>query len=463
MQPVWREKCPFRDMLPDAAYKRQEDYAPKLAFIHSLTPPPPATTTTTTVTSFLFEKLCDGQHQPMAPPPKFARTKTVRVKPQVPKLDLVGGQPRLATDQPTTPPTPTPSSVQCKLKFPTVSNCAKNAAVAPQRDLQDFVLLSSNNKRYVNEDLNIEHKRKFPTGKPAFLYQGFPVMKFGYDKFCCRRLTDENELEAVIGDFTCDPPGSGKWEPGAKHVVLNKEQLLRLVGLIFNNFTTNCRDAKVADTGAKLSSMYNLGKEVHFVWCAYNDTAMANVRQYFRRADGDMQATSQGVSLTPKAYDSFRTGIMDLTLMIKAEKVLSFRTGPIPPLPKPNLEELIMGLPFVMFKQWLSRLEEKCDKCQQLRLVFKEPLRRDAAHTCHWGRTELTLDQCMKAEIFRELLHSKRVFGMLLLLKPYGDASNFDNLLQFPIQDFLLTHKADLFEQMKVIAHEELKITKIVE
>lgn len=157
-------------------------------------------------------------------------------------------------------------------------------------------------------------------------------------------MTDDNELEAVIGDFTCDPPGSGKWEPGTRHVVLDKEQLLRLVGLIFNNFTTNCRDAKVADTGAKLSSMYNFGKEVYFVWCAYNDTAMANVRQYFRRANGDMQATSQGVSLTPKAYDSFRTGIMDLTLMIEAEKVLSFRTGPVAPLPKPNLDELLTGL-----------------------------------------------------------------------------------------------------------------------
>lgn len=52
---------------------------------------------------------------------------------------------------------------------------------------------------------------------------------------------------------------------------------------------------------------------------------------------------------------------------------------------------------------------------------------------------------------------------MLLLLKPYGDASNFDNLLQFPVQDFLVTHKANLFEQMKAIAYEELKVTKIVE
>lgn len=248
----------------------------------------------------------------------------------------------------------------------------------------------------------------------GFLFSPFHIDLFvcyRYDKFCCLRLTDDRELEAVIGDFTCDPPGSGKWEPGTKHVVLNKEQLLRLVGLIFNNFTTSCRDPKIEGSGEKLSSMYNLGKEVYFVWCAYNDTALANIRQYFRRANGDMQATSQGVSLTPKAYDSFRSGIMDITLMLEAEKVLSFRQTPCSPLPKPNLEELITGLPFVMFKQWLSNLEEKCDKCQQLRLVFKEPMRRDPAHTCHRGRTELNLDEAMKSEIFRELLHSKRVFG----------------------------------------------------
>ena len=232
-----------------------------------------------------------------------------------------------------------------------------------------------------------------------------------YDKFCCLRLTAEDQLEAVIGDFTCDPPGSGRWEPGLKHVVLNNEQLLRLVGLIFNNFTTSCRDPKIESSGGALSSMYNLGKDVYFVWQAFNDTAMANVRQYFRRANGDMQATSQGVSLTPKAYESFRSSVMDLTLMNEAKLVLRCRATPSPILPDPKMEELVTGLPFVMFKLWLSRIQEKCDKCQQLRLVFKEPLRRDALHTCNWGQTELRLDDAMKNDIFKELLHTKRVFG----------------------------------------------------
>ena len=81
------------------------------------------------------------------------------------------------------------------------------------------------------------------------------------------------------------------------------------------------------------------------------------------------------------------------------------------------MEELVTGLPFVMFKLWLARLQEKCDKCQQLRSVFKEPLRRDTTHTCNWGQTELRLDDTMKNDIFKELLHTKRVFGKHTNLK----------------------------------------------
>ena len=53
--------------------------------------------------------------------------------------------------------------------------------------------------------------------------------------------------------------------------------------------------------------------------------------------------------------------------------------------------------------------------------------------------------------------------GMLLLLKPYGEMSNFDNLMDFPIQDFLFRHRSHLFDQIKAITYEELKVTKIVE
>ena len=54
-----------------------------------------------------------------------------------------------------------------------------------------------------------------------------------------------------------------------------------------------------------------------------------------------------------------------------------------------------------MFKYWLSSLQEKCNTCRELQLVSKKPLRRDLAHTCQWGRTELNPDEDMKGEIFK--------------------------------------------------------------
>ena len=116
-------------------------------------------------------------------PLKQTQPAKTKAKPRVslPALKVVGGQPSLASDRPTTPPTPSPSTQQCKPKFPNSTSGIQGGVVAPQRDLKDFLLPvnNNNNKRYINEDPNIEYKRKFPSGKPAFLYQGFPVMKFG--------------------------------------------------------------------------------------------------------------------------------------------------------------------------------------------------------------------------------------------------------------------------------------------
>ena len=93
-------------------------------------------------------------------------TTTTTTKPRVShraKLDVEGDQPMPAANCPPTPVCPTSS--------------AAAATNAPQRDIKDFMLPI---KRYANDDPNIDHKRKFASGKVAFLWQGFPVMKFGY-------------------------------------------------------------------------------------------------------------------------------------------------------------------------------------------------------------------------------------------------------------------------------------------
>ena len=52
---------------------------------------------------------------------------------------------------------------------------------------------------------------------------------------------------------------------------------------------------------------------------------------------------------------------------------------------------------------------------------------------------------------------------MLLLLESYGEMNNFDNLIDFPNQDSLLRHRSHLVDQIKAVAYEELKVTKILE
>ena len=84
---------------------------------------------------------------------------------------------------------------------------------------------------------------------------------------------------------------------------------------------------------------------------------------------------SSGISLGTKSFESFRASIMDLSLMREAKSVLDQRDS-IPAAPTANLEELKSSLPYVMYKMWLTRLQDKCGKCRELLLVFKEPLRR---------------------------------------------------------------------------------------
>ena len=79
------------------------------------------------------------------------------------KLDVEGGQPMPDTSCSPTPVCPATSTASSKTN-------------APQRDINDFILPI---KRYANDDPNIDHKRKFASGKVAFMWQGFPVMKFG--------------------------------------------------------------------------------------------------------------------------------------------------------------------------------------------------------------------------------------------------------------------------------------------
>lgn len=111
-------------------------------------------------------------------------------------------------------------------------------------------------------DPNIDAKKKFLSGKIAFQWDGFPTMKFGFNKFVCIRLDAQEEMQAIIGDFTCSPPNSGNWYPDEKHVLLNNEQFLKLVGIVYNDFTNTERDPRSIE--GNMSTMFHLGGSTFF-------------------------------------------------------------------------------------------------------------------------------------------------------------------------------------------------------
>ena len=64
-----------------------------------------------------------------------------------------------------------------------------------------------------------------------------------------------------------------------------------------------------------------------------------------------------------------------------------------------------------MYRIWLQRLQEKCDKCVELQLVFQEPYRRETDHTCHWGEDFLPLPEMIKKETMKHLLVTRKITG----------------------------------------------------
>ena len=111
-------------------------------------------------------------------------------------------------------------------------------------------------------DPNIDAKKKFISGKVAFHWDGYPTIKFGFNKFVCIRLDNQEEMQAIVGDFTCSPPNSNNWYPDEKHVLLNNEQFLKLVGIVYNEFTNIERDPRSVE--GNMSTMFHLGGSKFF-------------------------------------------------------------------------------------------------------------------------------------------------------------------------------------------------------
>jgi hypothetical protein len=245
------------------------------------------------------------------------------------------------------------------------------------------------------DDPITEMKRKFPPGKQAFLWEEeWPVFKFGYDKFIAIRLekTKRHDLQFVLGDFDLGP--ENKWAPGKKSIWLNDVQFTRLCGMLFNGFLDLNKDPRNRDSEGRLSQMHNLGENVFFVWSTIDQTPIANVRLFSITGNGDWRPTLTGMSVGLKTFDWLKLMVKDLTIFKAAKAVYdskrSVQFDVIPPV-LPELEALETTLPFIMWQKFIAILQENCARCNELRLVFGIPFRREVGHTCNWGEKDLVL------------------------------------------------------------------------
>jgi hypothetical protein len=258
------------------------------------------------------------------------------------------------------------------------------------------------------EDPNLEVKKRFASGKVAFSWEGNDVYKFGMDKFVCLRLNDKSQLEGLIGEFVLDAEGK-QWVPGAKVVTLDGSQLIALFGLILNKQTDHYRHA-CASSG-HLSSMYNLGSDLYFGWHSWEKAPIANIRVYIKdKETGDLRSTNRGISMGVRSWESFRTSVLDETLIKKAKVVQQKSVKPTVAV-EPDFSKLLAKLPKIMHADWMLRVQETCELCVQMRMLCEEPVHRDSGHTCHLGQENVSLAAGVAYEILKQLRTSNKVKG----------------------------------------------------
>jgi hypothetical protein len=274
-------------------------------------------------------------------------------------------------------------------------------------------------------------------------------------------LAHGKDLEFVIGEFQLAGAGSSFLVPGEKTVTLDLQQFMQLCGLAYNEMTTFSKNPKL-NTGT-LSSMHHLGRDYYFCWTSLHCSPLAHIREYHRKANNDIFPTPNGICLSSKSFDSFKASIQDGSFMSEIIGVLKRRDpAVIPTLPAPDTSGLSSGLPFVLFTMFLERLQQECSRCQDLAMMFRYPLRHDPRHICRWSTNPIELSALAKEEIMRDLVNSKKIEGILLILKPYGALSNFDNLKAFDIDGYLSGNEEMLWKKVEAIIQQELKAPLLV-
>ena len=291
-------------------------------------------------------------------------------------------------------------------------------------------VIASSNKRKAEED--VLAKRKAPdtpphrpgivrvsNGQLAFLDDGFPVFKVGYDRFLSVRLNtsqkDSTWLYYILGEWKLAPTGG--WQMTDKILRISASQFCRLAGLIMSG------KGDLAP-GSEERAMYHLGNGLYFNWGHYNRSHLATVRAFQLGASGDLTPTKRGISFGVRCFDTIKKLLMDGKIF---EEMAKLKPGFAKDgLDYPNLKPAVHNMLMDQVEKVRGNL---CTPCQ-------DPDSSDL-HSCKLAtvKNPPTEDEWKLAE--DEVIKAKGVEAFLLL----NDRVAPDQFLKLNVVEFFQKHR----------------------
>jgi hypothetical protein len=157
---------------------------------------------------------------------------------------------------------------------------------------------------------------KVNNGQLAFLEDGFPVYKVGYDRFLSIRLNttikDSTWLYCILGEWKVG--ADGEWVMSDKVLRISASQFCRLAGLIMSG------KGDLVD-GPEERPMFHLGNGLYFNWGHYNRSNVATVRYFHGNAFGDRMPGKQGISFGQRCYATIKKLLMDGQIFLEMAKL----------------------------------------------------------------------------------------------------------------------------------------------
>lgn len=256
---------------------------------------------------------------------------------------------------------------------------------------------------------------EFDTPKPTATLEGQQYMHFGSSKFIYVKQNNRQEVAFTFGDFTFNNE-SGAWITNDK-VELNLTQFCILAGHIL----TGAGDRKAGQSEA--AAQFHLTNKMYFSWSTFNSIVSCSIRYWKDQADGQKQATRNGISLGMSSYCGLKElliSMLPFRLLVPFGLSFQQKDG----LKYEHLREYVRVKMFAIVEE--TKLQE-CFACQTLQ--------SDAPHDC---KVPTVLQHWLDAE--NRLVGQRYVEGLLLL----KNQTNPKAVTELDVKAYLRKHRMEL-------------------